>query len=142
MIQPFATNRSSILAATILAVLLISSPIGCTLQDDGGAPNPTVHGEGPGVESPADQKTVSVKVNTMTCVAGCFNGIQTVLKKRPGIQEVKLAPQTNDEGNVDNSVIFITYKGDLDKAEIERTILGAGFDSIEFLDDNAASATL
>ena len=94
---------------------------------------PIVHGEAAEASVPADQKTVSVKVNTMTCVAGCFNGIQTVLKKRPGIRDVKLAPQANDEGQVDNSVIYITYQGELDRAEVERTVLGAGFEGIEFL---------
>ncbi len=82
----------------------------------------------------AETNTIPIKVNTMTCVEGCFNGIQKVLKKRPGIEEVKLAPQANDEGQVDNSVILVTYTGELDRNEVERTILGAGFDSIEFME--------
>lgn len=121
---------------------ICTTQLGCDLKSDGTGPTPTTHGElhengDPSATTPAGEKTVSVKVNTMTCVAGCFNGIQTVLKKRPGIKDVKLAPQSNDEGQVDNSVILVSYQGELDRAEVERTIVGAGFESIEFLDADA-----
>lgn len=75
---------------------------------------------------------VAVKIDTMMCVEGCFNGIKTVLEKRPGIEEVRLAPQ-KEEGTIDNSMIYIKHRGELDKAEMERLILGAGFDKMEFV---------
>lgn len=101
----------------------------------------------PDVEMPtpsaptAAVKTVSVKIDTMSCVEGCFNGIQGVLKKREGVVDVTLAPQKNTEGLIDNSVITISYRGELDRANIEKTILGAGFDGVEFVDNSAATDT-
>lgn len=83
-------------------------------------------------------KTVSVRIDTMTCVEGCFNGVRRVLKKREGIEDVVLAPQKK-EGEIDNSVVLVSYRGTLNKSEIERTILGAGFDSIEFLDADSGT---
>lgn len=100
----------------------------------------------PDVEMPtpgspvAAVKTVSVKIDTMSCVEGCFHGIQGVLKKREGIVDVTLAPQKNTEGLIDNSVINISYRGDLDRMNIEKTILGAGFDGVEFVDPSEATA--
>lgn len=101
----------------------------------------------PDVEMPtphapaAAVKTVSVKIDTMSCVEGCFNGIQSVLKKREGVVDVALAPQKNTEGLIDNSVITISYRGELDRANIEKTILGAGFDGVEFVEPSEATAT-
>jgi periplasmic mercuric ion binding protein len=81
----------------------------------------------------SELQTVTIKVNTMSCVEGCFNGIQSVLEKRDGIESVKLAPQ-KEEGLIDNSVIYVSYRGAMDRKEIERLVVGAGFDSIEFVE--------
>ncbi|MCU0718570.1 MAG: heavy-metal-associated domain-containing protein [Pirellula sp.] len=75
---------------------------------------------------------VGVRIDTMMCVEGCFNGVKELLEKRPGIEEVRLAPQ-KEEGTIDNSMVYIKHRGELDKAEMERLILGAGFDKIEFV---------
>lgn len=77
-------------------------------------------------------KEVAVRIDTMMCVAGCFNSVKELLEKRPGIVEVRLAPQ-KEEGTIDNSMIYIKHRGELDKAEMERLILGAGFDKMEFV---------
>jgi copper chaperone CopZ len=77
-------------------------------------------------------KEVAVRIDTMMCVAGCFNSVKELLEKRPGIEEVRLAPQ-KEEGTIDNSMIYIKHRGELDAAEIERLILGAGFDKMEFV---------
>jgi copper chaperone CopZ len=73
----------------------------------------------------ADVHTVAIRVKTMTCVAGCFNGIRTVIEKREGIESVKLAPQ-KEEDLIDNSLIYVSYRGELDRKEIERLVIGAG----------------
>lgn len=95
----------------------------------------------PGVLTPEGEvRLVSVKIDTMNCVEGCFNGIQSVLKKRTGIVDVTLAPQKDKEGLIDNSMITISYRGELDRANIEKTILGAGFDGVEFIDESNTAA--
>jgi copper chaperone CopZ len=87
--------------------------------------------EPPVSELPVQQ--IPVRVHTMTCVNGCFNGIKSVLEKRSGIEDVSLVPQkTADE--IDDSTIIVSYRGNLNRKEIERTILGAGFERIEFLE--------
>ena len=75
---------------------------------------------------------VAVRIDTMMCVEGCFNSVKELLEKRPGIMEVRLAPQ-KEEGTIDNSMIYIKHRGELDKAEMERLILGAGFEKMEFV---------
>jgi copper chaperone CopZ len=75
---------------------------------------------------------VAVSIDTMMCVEGCFNSVKELLEKRPGIMEVRLAPQ-KEEGTIDNSMIYIKHLGELDKAEMERLILGAGFKKMEFV---------
>lgn len=75
---------------------------------------------------------VAVRIDTMMCVEGCFNSVKELLEKRPGIEEVRLAPQKED-GTIDNSMVYIKHRGELDKVEMERLILGAGFDKIEFV---------
>jgi hypothetical protein len=75
---------------------------------------------------------VAVRIDTMMCVEGCFNSVKELLEKRPGIMEVRLAPQ-KEEGTIDNSMIYIKHLGELDKAEMERLILGAGFEKMEFV---------
>jgi copper chaperone CopZ len=84
----------------------------------------------------ADVHTVAIRVKTMTCVAGCFNGIRTVIEKREGIESVKLAPQ-KEEDLIDNSLIYVSYRGELDRKEIERLVVGAGFDGIEFIENGS-----
>ncbi len=144
----FSALPSALVASFALLALLAA---GCNSKptDKPAAPAETVPATGTAVEGDAaasdpttSAKVVPIKVNTMTCVAGCFNGIQMVLKKRPGIEDVKLAPQKNDEGDVDNSVILVSYQGELDRAEVEKTIVGAGFDSIEFLEGDAAKEAM
>jgi copper chaperone CopZ len=83
-----------------------------------------------------DVHTVRIRVNTMSCVEGCFNGIRSVIEKRDGIESVKLAPQ-KEEGLIDNSQIYVTYRGELDRQEIERLVVGAGFDGIEFIENGS-----
>ncbi|MBU6173297.1 MAG: heavy-metal-associated domain-containing protein [Planctomycetes bacterium] len=95
-------------------------------------------GDASGARQDEPVKTVSVRIDTMTCVEGCFNGVKRVLKKREGIEDVVLAPQKK-EGEIDNSVVLVSYRGTLNKSEIERTVLGAGFDSIEFLDADSGT---
>ena len=75
---------------------------------------------------------VAVRIDTMMCVEGCFNSVKELLEKRPGIEEVRLAPQ-KEEGTIDNSMVYIKHRDELDVAEVERLILGAGFDKIEFV---------
>jgi copper chaperone CopZ len=75
---------------------------------------------------------VAVSIDTMMCVEGCFNSVKELLEKRPGIMKVRLAPQ-KEEGTIDNSMIYIKHLGELDKAEMERLILGAGFKKMEFV---------
>lgn len=87
-------------------------------------------------DSAADVHTVAIRVNTMTCVEGCFNGIRSVIEKRDGIESVKLAPQ-KEEGQIDNSMIYVSYRGELDRKEIERLVIGAGFDGIEFIENGS-----
>lgn len=86
--------------------------------------------------APADVAMVSevgVRIDTMMCVEGCFNSVKELLEKRQGIEEVRLAPQ-QEEGSIDNSMVYIKHRGELDRTEMERLILGAGFEKVEFVE--------
>ncbi|MCU0711288.1 MAG: heavy-metal-associated domain-containing protein [Pirellula sp.] len=96
------------------------------------SPNNNVSAESSSNDNNDAVHEVAVKIDTMMCIEGCFNGIKTVLEKRPGIEGVRLAPQ-KEEGTIDNSMIYIKHRGVLDTTEMERLILGAGFEKIEFV---------
>jgi copper chaperone CopZ len=81
----------------------------------------------------AAESQVGIRIGKMMCVEGCFHGVKELLEKRPGVTQVTLAPQ-KEEGTIDNSMIYVSYKGTLDRKEIERLILGAGFDNVEYVD--------
>lgn len=90
----------------------------------------------PDVSDPVDVVTVSevgVRIDTMMCVEGCFRSVKELLEKRVGIEEVRLAPQ-KEEGSIDNSMVYIKHRGKLDRTEVERLILGAGFEKVEFVE--------
>lgn len=135
-------------------ILIVAALVGCDTGGDvsvEGAPDlsevvaPDVQMPTPsslGSTKPEGEiRLVSVKIDTMNCVEGCFHGIQAVLKKRTGVVDVTLAPQKDTEGLIDNSMITISYRGELDRANIEKTILGAGFDGVEFIDESKTTAT-
>lgn len=122
-------------ATVLFAAILLT---GCSSNPPGERTSTVASSQSDASTDPSAAKNVesvhevAVKIDTMMCVEGCFNGIKTVLEKRPGIEEVRLAPQ-KEEGTIDNSMIYIKHRGELDKAEMERLILGAGFDKMEFV---------
>jgi copper chaperone CopZ len=121
------THRISV--ACLLAVSVFASILGCEPATN--RPSGQVSSQSTGQDS--SEGRVGIRINTMMCVDGCFQGVKELLEKRPGVTEVTLAPQ-KVEGTIDNSMIFVSYKGQLDRKEMERLILGAGFEKIEFVD--------
>ncbi|XZE18436.1 heavy-metal-associated domain-containing protein [Pirellulaceae bacterium SH449] len=105
--------------------------VGCNPSDV-----PSDNATASSISAPADMATVSevgVRIDTMMCVEGCFNSVKELLEKRTGIEEVRLAPQ-KEEGSIDNSMVYIKHRGELDRTEMERLILGAGFEKVEFVE--------
>jgi copper chaperone CopZ len=86
-----------------------------------------------GIESTAttestEPKLVSLKVDGMTCPSGCYPSVRSAIAKQQGVLGVELAPQEKDDV-IDNPVVFVTYKGELDLDAMFKAIERAGFEA-------------
>ncbi len=84
-------------------------------------------------EVSAEVKTVSVKVAGMMCPTGCFPQVESIISKNNQVESVELVPQLKSDA-IDNPVVTVKYRGDLDKEATTKAILEAGFESVEYTD--------
>jgi len=82
---------------------------------------------------PLEIKTVSVKVVGMMCPHGCFPQVESIITKNSDIESVELTPQLKSD-EIDNPVVLVKFRGELDKEAITKGILEAGFESVEYAD--------
>lgn len=75
-----------------------------------------------------EPKLVSLKVDGMTCPSGCYPSVRSAIAKQQGVLDVELAPQEKDDV-IDNPVVFVTYKGELDLNAMFKAIERAGFEA-------------
>jgi copper chaperone CopZ len=78
----------------------------------------------------AETKLVSFKVEGMTCPSGCYPSVKSAIAKQKGVIGIELAPQ-KEADSIDNPVVFVKYKGDLDLDSTLKAISRAGFEAQE-----------
>ncbi len=83
----------------------------------------------PGAET-AETKLVSFKVEGMTCPSGCYPSVKSAIAKQKGVIGIELAPQ-KEADSIDNPIVFVKYKGDLDLDSTLKAISRAGFEAQE-----------
>ncbi len=84
-------------------------------------------------EESTEVKSVSVKVVGMMCPTGCFPQVESIIAKNNKIESVELAPQLKSDA-IDNPVVTVKYRGELDKEATTKAIIEAGFESVEYTD--------
>ena len=83
----------------------------------------------PGAET-AETKLVSFKVEGMTCPSGCYPSVKSAIAKQKGVIGIELAPQ-KEADSIDNPIVFVKYKGDLDLDSTLKAISRVGFEAQE-----------
>ncbi len=78
-------------------------------------------------------KTVSVKVMGMMCPQGCYPQVESIITKNNKIESIELTPQLKSDA-IDNPVVLVKYRGELDKEATTKAIIEAGFESVEYTD--------
>jgi copper chaperone CopZ len=73
---------------------------------------------------------VSFKVEGMTCPSGCYPTVRSAIVKQDGVIDVALAPQKKED-EIDNPVVFVKYKGKLDRDKMFKAIERVGFEAQE-----------
>lgn len=81
----------------------------------------------------AESKTVAVTVTGMMCPHGCYPEVKSLISKKNDIESIELTPQ-REKDVIDNPVILVKYRGELNKEETTKAILGAGFEKVEYAD--------
>ena len=76
-------------------------------------------------------KTVAVTVTGMMCPHGCYPEVKSLISKKNDIESFELTPQ-KEKNVIDNPVILVKYRGELNKEETTKAILGAGFEKVEY----------
>ena len=81
----------------------------------------------------AESKMVAVTVTGMMCPHGCYPQVKSLIAKKNDIESIELIPQ-KEKDVIDNPVILVKYRGELDKEATTKAILGAGFEKVEYSD--------
>jgi len=81
----------------------------------------------------AEVRTVAVTVTGMMCPHGCYPGVKSVIEKKNDVASIELTPQQKQDV-IDNPVILVKYRGELNKDATTKAILEAGFEKVEYND--------
>ena len=81
----------------------------------------------------AESKMVAVTVTGMMCPHGCYPEVKSLIAKKNDIESIELTPQ-KEKDVIDNPVILVKYRGELNKEATTKAILGAGFEKVEYSD--------
>ena len=81
----------------------------------------------------AEVRTVAVTVTGMMCPHGCYPGVKSVIEKKNDVASIELTPQQKEDV-IDNPVILVKYRGELNKDATTKAILEAGFEKVEYND--------
>lgn len=121
--------------ASFAALAVILSITGC--QDPNNAlPKQLTAPESGSVNAPAKGsdaskvQTVAFRVGDMTCPTGCYPSVKAAIAKQKGVSEIELAPQ-KEADVIDNPIVNVTYRGDLDIKATITAIEKAGFEQVE-----------
>jgi hypothetical protein len=75
-------------------------------------------------------ETMVVHVPEMMCPFACWPAVQKDLAAQPGVLEVELAPQ-KDENTIDNPKVFVRVSEDFDQTAAVESLAEAGFKGSE-----------
>ena len=81
----------------------------------------------------ADIKTVAVTVTGMMCPQGCFPEVQKLIASSNETESIELTPQEKKDA-INNPVVLVKYRGELNKEATTKAILEAGFEKVEYAD--------
>ncbi len=81
----------------------------------------------------ADVRTVAVTVTGMMCPHGCYPGVKSMIETKNDVASIELTPQQKEDV-IDNPVILVKYRGELNKDATTKAILEAGFEKVEYND--------
>ncbi len=81
----------------------------------------------------AEVKTVAVTVTGMMCPHGCFPEVQKLIASSNETESIELTPQEKKD-TIDNPVVLVRYRGELNKEATTKAILEAGFEKVEYAD--------
>lgn len=79
----------------------------------------------------AETKLISVKVTGMMCPHSCFKDIKSLISKTNDVESIELTPQ-KEADVIDNPVVLVRYRGELQKEATTKAILAAGFENVEY----------
>ena len=91
-------------------------------------------------EEMGETKLVSFKVDGMTCPTGCYPVVKSAIAKQKGVVGIELAPQKEADA-IDNPIVFVKYKGDLDMDATFKAISRVGFEASEAPAGNAVEGS-
>ena len=78
-------------------------------------------------------KTVAVTVTGMMCPHGCFPEVQKLIASSNETESIELTPQEKKD-TINNPVVLVKYRGELNKEATTKAILEAGFEKVEYAD--------
>jgi copper chaperone CopZ len=81
----------------------------------------------------ADVKTVAVTVTGMMCPHGCFPEVKKLIASSNKTESIELTPQEKED-TINNPVVLVKYRGELNKDATTKAILEAGFEKVEYAD--------
>jgi len=85
-------------------------------------------------ETNQEIKLVAVKVTGMMCPHSCLKDVKSLIEKQNDIESIELTKQQNEE-TIDNPVVLVRYRGILNEEGTTKAILAAGFEKVEFSDN-------
>ncbi len=115
--QAFNNPQSNSAASTSATPIVTESPIVTKLEST----------------DAAESKMVSVTVTGMMCPHGCYPEVKSLIAKKNDVESIELTPQ-KEKDVIDNPVILVKVRGELDKEATTKAILGAGFEKVEYSD--------
>lgn len=90
----------------------------------------TPNAESSDSSSQSEIQLIRFKVEGMTCPSGCYPTVRSAIVKQEGVVDVELAPQEKEDV-IDNPVVFVKYKGKLDRDKMFKAIERVGFEPQE-----------
>ena len=76
---------------------------------------------------------MAVTVTGMMCPHGCFPEVQKLIASSNETESIELTPQ-EEKDTINNPVVLVKYRGELNKEATTKAILEAGFENVEYAD--------
>lgn len=105
-----------------------------------GSSAPASVSQAPEAEVSGETKLITFKVDGMTCPTGCYPVVKSAIAKQKGVVGIELAPQKEADA-IDNPIVFVKYKGNLDLDATFKAISRVGFEASEAPETGASTET-